>query len=962
MMVGLALAGVLIVPAVVDWNHFKAPISEGLRTLTARQVSLEGDVRFAVLPVPTLSVAGVRIGNPPGYDGPDQLHLARLDARLALLPLLAGRIEVEHIALEQPELWLEPRSDERQGWFSRPALPPGLQLVQSIRFDRVEIHNGTLVWHDSAQSGETRLTGIHARISANSLAGPFELIGRGESAGLALTFEAATGAIGKWASTPIRLAVSTLDGKNSLHFAGLAAAGDSPRLQGDLRVESSAVPSLLAQAFDLEPPGQELPLSLHAALDASDHNVNLTGIDLLSGAAALAGQIRLNLSASQPPALEVKLTAGRLDLPPWLGSASALSGLRLPPALTAGLDLSVDALGLGPVLLRQATLRARLSGGGLTLEQLTALGPGGSEFVISGTVASGAAGVADLRFNASADNLRMLLDQFSLDSSGVPGDRLRRAALSGRLRGNADALRLTGLDLALDTSRMTGEVEFHHQGRAALSARLDVDHIDLEAYRAGLSPPDLRRLAGQLSDIDISLAARLGLLSLGNVTARGLEADATTNQGALTVRSLLVGDLAGLSFSLNGSAAGLEPPRGIDLAFKANTESLATAERVFGLSLPPPFRRMGALKLGGHLAGDSARLALALNADGESGPTALSAEIARDGSGWRISGLHGTLAGTALKGDGRLDLANSVPAFELRLKSGEIGLDRLWPETQHPTLYRWSLEPLDFGWLGGVSGQLSLGAAALSLSGRRLSGATLEARLGDGTLTLDRLEGELLGGRLSARGRLTRTPSGAGEATANLTLDGIHFDHGLLEGYPAPATVDLTTGALNLETSLSARGASELALVGSLAGTGRFLVSTGRLHGIDLPGLSQRVAKLRQAEDVASRLSLGRGEPEGDTPFERLDSAFAIEHGIVTLSGLRLAAESGSAEAEGELDLPNRLINLVVHLHPDLLPPNRQPTPPPSANVMVTGGFERLQRTIDTDALQSYLIKSLLAR
>ncbi len=971
---GLTVAGMLIVPGVVDWNHFKAPITEGLHAFTGRQVTLEGDVRFSVLPVPTLSVAGVRIGNPAGAGSPDLLRLARLEARVALLPLFAGRIEVEHIVLDHPELRLDPLPDGRPGWLPDPAPPPGFQLPRTIRFDRVEIHDGTLVWRDDAQvlrtgarGGETRLTGLHARISASSLSGPFELVGRGEIAGLPLSFDAATGAIGKWASTPVRLALATLDGKTSLRFAGLAAAGDEPRLQGDLRAEVTGSLETVAAALGFEWPALVQPLSLHAALDAGRKTVSLTGIEFQNGDLSLSGNARLTLAANQPPALEAKLTAGRLDLTPWLtskpGATPALAAPGRPAALSATLDLGVDALGLGPVLLRQAGLRARLAAGTLTLERLGALGPGGSEFAVSGTIAAGsdgAAPTADLRFDASADNLRMLLDQIGLDSAGVPGDRLRRAALGGRLRGGASDLQLSGLEIALDTSRITGQAGYRNQGRPAVSVRLDADHLDLDAYRAGLSTPDLRTLSARLDGLDLSLSARLGLLTSGGVALRGLELDASAEQGALTLRSVRAADLAGLALSLQGSIAGLEPLRGVDLAFGAETESIAGAERVFGLTLPPPLRRLGALKLGGHLAGDGARLAVALNADAEAGPTALSAEIAREGNRWHLAGLHGTLAGTALKGEGVLDLSGAPPAFDLRLRGGEIGLDRLWPETPRPALHRWSVEPLEFGWLSGVTGRLALSAAGITLSGRRLSGAILEAALGNGTLTLERLEGELMGGRLASHGRLSRGEDGACAAAASLTLTGARFEHGLLDGRTAPGTVDVAAGTLDLEATLTGSGGSELALAGSLAGSGRFAIGNGRLRGIDLPGLSQRIASLRQPQDVALRLSLGRGEPEGDTPFERLDGAFDIDHGIVTASGVRLAAEAGAAETEGGLDLPNRLFNLAIRLRPELLRPDRQ-QPLPPASVLITGSFDRPQRTIDTGALQTHLREMLLA-
>ena len=392
--------------------------------------------------------------------------------------------------------------------------------------------------------------------------------------------------------------------------------------------------------------------------------------------------------------------------------------------------------------------------------------------------------------------------------------------------------------------------------------------------------------------------------------------------------------------------------RGIDLDFSAETASLATAERLFG-TVPPPLRRLGALKLGGHLSGDDARLALAVSTEGGPGQTALSGELAHEDGKWRLSSLHGTVAGTALRGEILAGTEDGRPSLVLRLEAGDIGLDRLWPEAPRTAPRRWSVDRLDFGWLGGVSGRLSLGTAGLTLRGQRLGTASLEASLENNTLTLERLEGELMGGRLAASGRLARTAGGAAEAALTFSLAGGRFERGFFDDRLAAETVDIASGSLDADASLTFGGDSELALIGSLAGSGHVAVGGGRLRGIDLPGLIQRIAGLRLPQDVDTRLAPGRPEPEGDTPFERLEGAFAIENGTIAAPALRLAAPSGSGEAEGTLDLPNRLLNLALHLRPEYQPPL------PAIDILVTGSLYHLQRTLDTGALRDHLRKEL---
>ena len=169
------------------------------------------------------------------------------------------------------------------------------------------------------------------------------------------------------------------------------------------------------------------------------------------------------------------------------------------------------------------------------------------------------------------------------------------------------------------------------------------------------------------------------------------------------------------------------------------------------------------------------------------------------------------------------------------------------------------------------------------------------------------------------------------------------------------STVDIASGTLDANATLSCGGDSELALIGSLAASGRFTVGGGRLRGVDLPGLALRIAGLRQPQDVTARFAFLQGEPEGDTPFERFEGGFEIDHGMVSGSGLRLTAPSGGGEAEGTLDLPNRLLNLALHLRPEHQPP------PPPLDILVTGGFDRPQRTLDSGALQDHFRRELLS-
>src|SRR5271163_1170082 len=117
----LAVAALVAVPRFIDWNRFKPEIAALAERATGRRLTIDGDVGFALLPVPTLSAAGVRLGGAPsstaaGVPQPDLMRLKSLDARIAIGPLLGGRIVAESVVLVEPSLVVEPDRSIFGGW------------------------------------------------------------------------------------------------------------------------------------------------------------------------------------------------------------------------------------------------------------------------------------------------------------------------------------------------------------------------------------------------------------------------------------------------------------------------------------------------------------------------------------------------------------------------------------------------------------------------------------------------------------------------------------------------------------------------------------------------------------------------------------------------------------------------------------------------------------------------------
>ncbi|SVD61719.1 uncharacterized protein METZ01_LOCUS414573, partial [marine metagenome] len=112
----LAVVAALVAPSLIDWNRYKDKIIAHASQELGRQLSVDGEISLAILPVPAFSVTGIRIASLDGSDVPEMLRLKSLDVQVALLPLLVGSLEIARIVLVEPDITLERLMDGRGNW------------------------------------------------------------------------------------------------------------------------------------------------------------------------------------------------------------------------------------------------------------------------------------------------------------------------------------------------------------------------------------------------------------------------------------------------------------------------------------------------------------------------------------------------------------------------------------------------------------------------------------------------------------------------------------------------------------------------------------------------------------------------------------------------------------------------------------------------------------------------------
>ncbi len=665
-----ALAGLLLAPQFVDLERYRPQIAERISAWSGRPVTLGGPISLSLLPSPRVSVQDLIVANVPGARTPDMIRVRRVDAAVSFLPLLAGRIEVTSARLVQPVISLERLADGGGNWAfgslpaapaggrseagSAPAMPApraeGLKVGGlTIKVASLSIEDGSI----SYRSGDTLKTAEHISlgVTGDAVSAPLHAEGTLTLLGTALALSADVGRAGR-AELPLSLTVAS-EALGSAEFAGtLVLDAARPEAKGKLTLKSAdpaaaaalagiqGLPPVLAKVTrmtgDLDAASDAIALD-HVSVEIGDIKGEGTLSTTLGASTEISAKLNLNpidvdrLLAERAGGAMVGGGTGRAEgASPQRQGAARPDRWRLPPGMTATLDLAVDGMTWRQSVLRQVRLEAALVGGTVDIKRFSALLPGGTEVTIVGSVDA----VAALpRFagtvRANAENLRDLLRWGGVAVEGVPPDRLRRATISSRIEVDDRVMEVRAFDLTFDASHLTGAATIAMRDRLALGARVTVDQLNLDAYvssdqaqpapasgstapataaevtaaaAAGLTRVTvLQAISDALVSFDANLDASVDTLIWRGQPIRKVRVTGTLENRDLTVRELSVNDLGGAQGKCSGyfQGIGTAQPK-TQFAFDMRGPELGRVLRLLSTSVASA-DTFGAFSLGGEV-------------------------------------------------------------------------------------------------------------------------------------------------------------------------------------------------------------------------------------------------------------------------------------------------------------------------------------------------------------------------
>lgn len=312
LLVILAGAAVLGGNALLNTGPVRARLAEAVQRATGHALRLDGPLTLTWSPIPAIAVRDVALLNPPGFSRPEFVTARAIEARMALLPLLSGRVELRQLTLDGVDALLERDASGRGNWLP-PATPEAVPATPStpgshvaVEIAQATVRDARIAWR-GAPPAEINL--LEFAPSGGPLSGTITVNG------VALALQ------GK--SAPVSMPGFPFDFTLAGGGATLAVSG-----QGGGPVAFQAAAPDLAAVSALA--GSALP---------PVQNVHLTGqlgpggpadLHLTTGAAALGAY----LPGAQLVQLDV--TAAAIDQPVKLLAQAAVNALPVAVALELG--------------------------------------------------------------------------------------------------------------------------------------------------------------------------------------------------------------------------------------------------------------------------------------------------------------------------------------------------------------------------------------------------------------------------------------------------------------------------------------------------------------------------------------------------------------------------------------------------------------------------------------------------
>jgi hypothetical protein len=707
----------------------------------------------------------------------------------------------------------------------------------------------------------------------------------------------------------------------------LAVEADTVAFSGPTEIDTSDPRTLAAwlEGRSETASGELRPLSLRGDVTLASDKVAIDRLKVELDRKPATGRLAYRFAAAgKPSRLDATLTASQFDGDAALDFGRAMlagSALANPGEMTLAADIGRATF--AGVEARDVSARVTIDGAGLQIDHLAIADYGGGSFAASG------------RVDTSGRSPRGLLSvDIDARQTAAIGTIVERFApkLAGPVRSLADRVGHTKLHATAD---IAGD-DKSSVAQLVVTGELADAHIDVHSRVSGDWPK--RTVTDIRFDGSLAAAESAPLISL-----LGLEQFVAAGKGPGQLKLQLSGPVAGdMALGIQVAAAGLSAQANGKARLSAEKGAQVEATLQIQDSDVRPLRPPAAA---GNVDPNTDSLRLAMTA-----------RVAMADSAVTLDDIDAKLGGAGIRG--RLAIDNSSP----RRIDGTIEADAAeapafiaWAvgmpaqTTRAGAAWNWSGEPFGAGLFGKLSGQVALKLKQVKILPQLTANdinATL--RFGKDDIVLADAAGHLAGGPLSGEMSFRRGVDGL-TAHAKISVTGANA---AAWPYAAASPPFRGTGAVTAE--VEGTGLSPVALIGSLKGAGKLVLTDGQLAGLDPHAFNAVIRAVDQGMPIErSRISdlVLKSLEGGPLSLKRVEAVVRVASGQLRIDRVTVDSADAVLSAASTLDLTDGTMDARLTLTGQGTAAGARP----EIFVSLKGPSNAPARTIDVSALTGWL-------
>lgn len=299
---------IIVVPFFVNFADYAKPYLAQAKQQTGLEVTT-GSIKLQILPTPRLVLHDVSVGNKKGAKHLHMLKVKTADVVLSLSSLVVGKVVVDKVLLDNPEINLEKDLNGKGNWeidfnqsadensAASPSTTSTNVAAAGLLVKNLYIYNATVTYADAKEKTFKKLENINIEANADAITGPYRINGALQIAGPEFVLRCLAG--------PFNNGQLSLLANVSSNIGGANLQGE---IKGNYNLQSASfagsfesIITDLPLSFDL--PNKKIDLSkklkVTSLIEANADKINIEDIYLLSDIAQIKGEITYDLNQTR---------------------------------------------------------------------------------------------------------------------------------------------------------------------------------------------------------------------------------------------------------------------------------------------------------------------------------------------------------------------------------------------------------------------------------------------------------------------------------------------------------------------------------------------------------------------------------------------------------------------------------------------------------------------------------------